>query len=127
MDDTTSPATGVHEVCDAYVADYARLQLAAAVTRSDLAKAASERYELTIDQAARSRTADRPSPAARLIGCRTPGSATVWGYRARCSPAGQVARIRRLCNGSMAAVVLSASHTPPAHEHSARTHPSHSS
>jgi hypothetical protein len=26
MDDATSPAAGVHEICDAYVADYARLQ-----------------------------------------------------------------------------------------------------
>lgn len=30
MDDATSPAAGVHEICDAYVADYARLQPAAA-------------------------------------------------------------------------------------------------
>lgn len=30
MDGATSPAVGVHEICDAYVADYARLQPAAA-------------------------------------------------------------------------------------------------
>nr|WTB35570.1 hypothetical protein OG781_44545 [Streptomyces sp. NBC_00830] len=30
MDDATSPAVGVHEICDVYVADHARLQPAAA-------------------------------------------------------------------------------------------------
>ncbi|MGC5016950.1 hypothetical protein [Micromonospora sp. DT47] len=30
MDDATSPAAGVHEICDADVTDYARLQPAAA-------------------------------------------------------------------------------------------------
>ncbi|MCX4538572.1 hypothetical protein [Streptomyces sp. NBC_01669] len=30
MDGATSPTVGVHEICDAYVADYARLQNAAA-------------------------------------------------------------------------------------------------
>ncbi|HZO68738.1 MAG TPA: hypothetical protein VFB74_27410 [Kribbellaceae bacterium] len=38
MDDATSPAAGVREVCDAYVADYARLRPAAA---TELASAAT--------------------------------------------------------------------------------------